>query len=168
MRNIANTTVISNFAAVGQLDLLQRIVKELHIPLEVYKEIQNGQVAGYTFYDDIEQFIAPFSSEGWLRLVTMNETELQLFASLPPGLDHGEAACLAIARNRRWGFLTDDRLARRQAEVWNLPFSGTMGLLLLAVQDKLLALDEGNQLLQQMIAVARYRAPHTDLRLFLP
>ncbi|NVM57175.1 MAG: hypothetical protein HWN51_03535 [Desulfobacterales bacterium] len=38
MRNIANTTVISNFAAVGQLDLLQRIVKELHIPLKVYKE----------------------------------------------------------------------------------------------------------------------------------
>jgi predicted nucleic acid-binding protein len=37
MRNIANTTVISNFAAVGQLDLLQRIVKELHIPLKVYK-----------------------------------------------------------------------------------------------------------------------------------
>jgi len=167
MRNVANTTVISNFAAVGRLDLLQRIVKELHIPLEVYKEIKNGQAAGYTFYDDIEQFIMPFSSEGWLRLVTMDETELQLFAPLLSVLDHGEAACLAIAQNRGWGFLTDDRLARRQARAWNLPLSGTMGLLLLAVQDKLVTLDEGNDLLRQMMVVARYRAPHTDLRLIL-
>ena len=45
MRNVANTTVISNFAAVNRLDLLQRIVKELHIPLEVYKEIKNGQAS---------------------------------------------------------------------------------------------------------------------------
>lgn len=168
MKNITNTTIISNFAATGRIDLLHQIVKELHIPLEVYKEIQNGQAAGYAFYENIEQFIIPFSPEGWLQLVTMDEIELQLFTSLPPSLHHGEAACLAIARNRGWGFLSDDRLARRQAEAWNLSLSGTMGLLLLAVQDKLLTLEKGNHLLRQMIVVARYRAPHPDLRLLLP
>jgi predicted nucleic acid-binding protein len=168
MKSIANTTVISNFATVGRLDLLRCIVKELYIPVEVYEEVKNGQAAGYTFYDGIEQLIVPFSSDGWLRLVSMNETELQLFASLPSGLQHGEVACLAIARNRGWGFLSDDRLARRQAEVWNLTLSGTMGLLLLAVEDRLISLSEGNALLRQMIADAKYRAPHTDLLFFLP
>jgi predicted nucleic acid-binding protein len=48
MKAIANTTVISNFAAVHRLDLLRDLLAELHISTDVYGEIQDGQSEGVT------------------------------------------------------------------------------------------------------------------------
>jgi len=122
MNQVVNATVISNFAAAQRLDLLQSTAGPLYLPIEVYQEIQEGQTAGYEFYAGIEQYISPFTLDGWLHLVALTEDELPLLASLPNRLHLGEAACLCIARQRNWGFLTDDRAARKQAEVWNIFF----------------------------------------------
>lgn len=46
---IANTTVISNFASVGRLDLLQALLGEVFISSGVYDEIQNGLQEGHDF-----------------------------------------------------------------------------------------------------------------------
>jgi predicted nucleic acid-binding protein len=167
VNRVVNCTVLSNFAAVGRLDLLCDTIGPLYLPTEVYDEILAGQMAGYTFYDGIEQHIHPFTPDGWLRLVTMTEEELQLFASLPARFHRGERACLCIARQRGWGVLTDDRAAREQARAWNLLLSGTLGVLLLAIQDGRLPVDEGDILLGRMIQKANYRSPVTDLKLLL-
>jgi predicted nucleic acid-binding protein len=82
-------------------------------------------------------------------------------------LHRGEAACLCLARQRGWDFLSDDRAARRQAEKWNIRVSGTLGILVAAVTDGRLLLTDANALLQTMIARANYRAPLTDLSLLL-
>jgi hypothetical protein len=66
-----NCTVLSNFAAVGRLDLLRDTIGPLCLPTEAYDEILAEQMAGYTFYDGIEQHIHPFTLDGWLRLVTI-------------------------------------------------------------------------------------------------
>lgn len=165
MNRLVNTTVLSNFAAVGRLDLLRDTVGPLYLPTEVYDEILSGQLAGYSFYDRFEQQVVPITPGGWLHLVSMTPDEWQLSVSLPAHLHRGEAACLCIARQRGWGFLTDDRAARRQARDWGIPLAGTIGVLLLAIQDGRLTLDEGNALLQQMIAQANYRSPTRDLGL---
>ena len=47
MSVIANTTVISNFASINQLDLLRRLFGALYISTEVYEEIRIGLVEGY-------------------------------------------------------------------------------------------------------------------------
>jgi predicted nucleic acid-binding protein len=47
MSVIANTTVISNFASVNQLDLLRWLFGALYISTEVYAEIQAGLEEGY-------------------------------------------------------------------------------------------------------------------------
>lgn len=167
MNKVVNCTVISNFAAVGRLDVLRDTAGPLYLPTEVYNEILDGQMAGYTFYDDIEQHIKPFTPDGWLHLVTMTEEELQLSATLPAHLHQGECACLCIARLRGWGLLSDDRAAREQAEAWNILPSGTLGVLLLAIQDGRLAIDEGNALLAEMIDRANYRSPTIDLNTLL-
>jgi hypothetical protein len=83
VNRVVNTTTISNFAAADRLDLLRDTAGPLHLPIQVYDEIIAGQIAGYAFYDGIEQHIAPFAPDGWLRLVAMTEDELSLFASLP-------------------------------------------------------------------------------------
>ena len=52
MAVITNTTLISNFASVGQLDLLPKLWAKLHFSDHVYDEIQAGLDQGYVFYSD--------------------------------------------------------------------------------------------------------------------
>ena len=87
--------------------------------------------------------------------------------SLPERLHAGENACLCIAHRRSWGILTDDRAARKQASAWGIPVSGTLGVLVTAIRDGHIPVDEANELLQQMIRKARYRSPVTDLNQLL-
>ena len=49
MSVIANTTVISNFASIGQLELLRQLYTKLHISTEVYVEVLDGIDEGYSF-----------------------------------------------------------------------------------------------------------------------
>jgi predicted nucleic acid-binding protein len=167
MSKVVNSTVLSNFAAANRLDILHDLTGMLYLPSEVYDEIVAGQLAGYAFYDDIEQHIAPLSQQGWLHLVSLAEAELHLMAALPDQLHRGEAACLCVARQRGWDFLSDDRAARRQAEKWNIPVSGTLGILVTAIQQSRLSPDAANAVLRTMIDRANYRTPVTDLRLLL-
>jgi predicted nucleic acid-binding protein len=167
MNSVVNSTVLSNFSAIGQLDLLHAVMGRLYLPIEIYDEIIAGQLAGYAFYDGIERHIVPLSATGWLELITLSAEELQLISSLPARLHRGEGACLCIARQRGWGFLTDDRAARQQAFEWGIPVSGTLGVLLLAVEDGRVTVDEGNALLRSMVQQARYHSPVTDLSVLL-
>lgn len=168
MNKVVNCTVISNFAATGRLELLRDTAAPLYLPTEVYHEILAGQLAGYAFYDDIPRHIVPFAADGWLHLISMTEAELSLTPMLPAHLHAGECACLCIARQRGWGFLSDDWAARQQARTWEIPLSGTLGVLLLAVQDDRLTLEAANAVLAAMIKQAHYRSPVTDLAELLP
>ncbi|CAG0931734.1 hypothetical protein TFLX_02253 [Thermoflexales bacterium] len=167
MKQVINSTVLSNFAAVARLDVLHDTTGQLYLPTDVYDEVIDGQLAGYAFYDGIEQHVSPLSEQGWLHLVTLTDDELRLMSDLPEQLHRGEAACLCIARQRGWGFLSDDRAARRQAEKWHIPTSGTIGVLVAAIRADRLALTEANKLLHSMIATANYRTPLTDLSLLV-
>jgi predicted nucleic acid-binding protein len=168
VNRVVNATVISNYAAVARLDILQTAAGPLYLPLEVYDELIDGRLAGYTFYNDLETCIEPYTTDGWLHLIGMTEDELRLSVTLPDSLHAGERACLSIARQRGWGLLTDDRAARQQARAWGIGLSGTLGVLLFAIQDQMLTLDQGNTLLGQMVVRAHYRSPVTDLSILLP
>jgi len=92
MSVISNTTVISNFASIDQLDVLRQLYGSLAISIEVYHEIQVGLEEGYRFYEGIEQVIHPFISDGWIHLISMtDEQELRYFHDLPSRLHRGEA-----------------------------------------------------------------------------
>ncbi len=167
MSKVINSTVLSNFAAVNRLDILRDATGTLYLPAEVYDEVLAGQLAGYAFYDGIEQHIAPLTHSGWLHLVSMTDDELLLLSELPEQLHRGEAACLCLARQRNWDFLSDDRAARRQAEKWKIAVSGTIGVLVAAIQGNQVSLADANALLQLMIVKAHYRTPLSDLGLLL-
>ena len=98
MHAISNTTVISNFCGVGQIELLHRCFKNLYLSMQVVEEIQSGLLQGYEFYEDIETHIFPFSDSGWLRLISLNtQDEFLTFRNLLSNLHIGEASCLSIA-----------------------------------------------------------------------
>ena len=165
MKAIFNTTVLSNFAAIDQLDVLRALFQHIYIPTAVYAEIQNGLEEGYTFFEGIESHISPFVTDGWIQLTTVAEKEeLRLLGTLPRRIHQGEAACLAIAHQRQWLFLTDDLAARKIAQAWHIPLSGTLGCLTLAVKQQLFTLPQANRFLTEMIAYG-YHSPVTDLSL---
>lgn len=119
---ITNTSTLSNFAAVGQLELLRSRFETLYISEQVFNEIQEGLTQGYDFYTNLKQQIFPFSDTGWLHLITMDTVdELMTFNRLLSKLHTGEASCLSIAHHRQWLFLSDDKAARQQARVMNVP-----------------------------------------------
>lgn len=162
MTVISNTTVLSNFARIGELGLLRQLFGELALPTEVYGEIQEAQAEGYSFFAGIEEQITPFEAAGWLKLVTMTDNELHQFGSMPSGLHGGERACLAIAGERTWLLLTDDRAARVEAKRRKIALSGSLGCLVLCVERKLVTLEQANSLLATMVTQGYY-APLTDL-----
>lgn len=163
MSVITNTTVLSNFAAISQIDLLRRLFTHLYLPTEVYEEINNGLQEGYQFYTGITDMIYPFNPDGWLRLASFaDDAELRELATLPTTLHAAESACLSIARHRNWLLLTDDQAARKIALQRSIALSGTIGCLVLAVERNICPLIEANTYLAQMIA-AGYRSPYNHL-----
>jgi len=163
MSVLSNTTVISNFASIGQLDVLRQLFGTLSISTEVYHEIEVGLEEGYRFYDGIDQLLRPFTSDGWMELISMtHEQELRYFHDLPARLHRGESSCLAIARHRSWLLLTDDRDARQEAMRQGIMVSGSIGCLVLAVDHGHCSLSQANSWLDQMIGLG-YHSPVTDL-----
>ena len=161
MSVISNTTVLSNFASIGQLDLLRRLYQVLHIPTEVYEEISAGLEEGYLFYQDVLPVIHPFSEAGWLHLTVMETDELRRFGELPCGFHKSEAACLAVAEHRHWTLLTDDGAARMEAARRRIRVSDSIGCLVLAVERRLATLEQANDWLSEMIRLD-YRSPITN------
>ena len=163
MSVITNTTVLANFAATDSLDNLRILFGEIFLSIEVYQEIQRGLEEGYSFYSGIEKILHPMREDGWLRLTSLStEREMLIFSSLPGQLHAGEASSLAIAQQRSWLFLTDDKAARRQAGERRVAVSGTLGCLVLGVERGLWTLDQANEQLGRIIA-AGFFSPLTDL-----
>jgi predicted nucleic acid-binding protein len=103
MSVITNTTTLSNFACIEQLDVLQQLYENINISVEVYGEIQQGLEEGYQFYAPLEKQIYPFEETGWVKLTNMiDEQEFRLLGELPKRLHLGEASSLAIAHHRDW------------------------------------------------------------------
>ena len=166
MNALSNTTVLSNFASIGQLGILQKLFSTLYIPSNVYQEIQMGLEEGYSFYEGIDEEVYPIVSGGWIHMITMRDEELKIFSEFLKSLHHGEASCLAISLNRKWLLLTDDLSARKKARQHGITISGSIGCLVLCVERNLCSLEEANHWLCKMMEQG-YRSPVTDIRPFL-
>jgi predicted nucleic acid-binding protein len=147
MNAIANNTVLSNLAFVDRLDLLEKIFEKVFLTPEVQYEIEKGITEKYFFQERTKQTI---KVNNWLLVTDFEQRELIFFNEIKSKVDIGEASCLAIARERGWIFLTDDKEARKIAVQFNIKLSGTVGVLVSAVDNKIISIDEANFLLQAM------------------
>jgi predicted nucleic acid-binding protein len=160
---IANTTILSNFASVGELELLHDLLGDIHISVDIYAEIQDGLAEGSTFYQNIDRYIYPFSETGWLRLTSVqHDAELLLLGQLTSSLHRGEASSIAIAAHRGFAFLTDDAKAQSSARSLGISISGTLGILIRSVTAGLLESVDADSLLGKMIQ-AGYHSPYSTI-----
>ncbi len=153
---IADTTVISNFAYANRLDLL-RDIGNTCTTVEVMNELQVAKRREVLHIDFSDLFI---------EILRMDKDELDTFTRLSSKFGRGEASCLAIALHRKASILTDDLDARRFAQQGSISVSGTIGILVKAIDRGQLSREHGNHLLHLMIAKGFY-SPVESLDQFL-
>jgi predicted nucleic acid-binding protein len=165
---IFDTTVLSNFASAGRVDLLEKRYRgSAFTTMEVTEELRKGVKAGYLFLEYVLKQIEADDPEGWLRiLIPDSVAERRLRSEFDQILDPGEASCLALAISRVVIFVTDDLAARRLAEERGVSLSGTLGILIALVRDKAFSLKDANAMLAEMIQ-RHYRAPVDHLDEFI-
>jgi predicted nucleic acid-binding protein len=98
----------------------------------------------------------------WIYITNIRDAEIFLYQKLLISLGKGEASSIAIAKERNWGFLTDDRKARRIAQEQRVKFSGTLGILKSAVIRQVLTAAEADKLLSEMINRGYY-SPYASI-----
>jgi len=149
---ILDTTVLSNFAHIKQVDLLAGVLPDVRTTTQVMDELLQGEAVKRL----------PSSNWQWLTVVSLTLDEEHHFERIRQVLGDGEAACLAVVSSRNGVFFSDDRDARRYARRLGVPISGTLGVLALLVSNQQVNLTEADKLLQAMIQ-AGYRSPINSL-----
>ena len=157
---IFDTTVLSNLAVVGRMELLEKRYRQVALTtIEVSDELRRGLQAGYGYLENALAQIETIRPGGWLRIATPESVaEHQLRVEFDLLLDPGEASCLALAISRGLILVTDDLAARDLAQERDVRLTGTLGILLALVRDDMLSLEEANTILAEMIE-RRYRSP---------
>ena len=127
---VSDTTPISELAKIDRLTLLREVYQRVIIPQEVYDEVMAGPLV----------VVAATQSANWIEVHGVSDSTklLVLHASTQLGL--GECAALIIAEELRADrVLIDDRAGRREATARGLPVTGTIGTLLVAKQQGIIA-----------------------------
>ena len=150
---LLDNTVLSNFSAVQQPGLAIEACPGRACTTE-------ATLAEYLAATEGERF----AENAWrdLPIIDLTDREKQVAEAFPASLGAGERTCLAVAVARRSIFASDDLRARRVAERHGAKTAGTVGLLVMAIEARLVSLDQAEALLIAMIA-AGYRSPVENL-----
>ena len=152
---VVDTTVLSNLARANRTNLLEKIHGQIIVPSQVHEEILKGIAAGYDFLEEADKIV----ETDWAKLAVLeNERERTLFRNLLDIVGYGEAAGIAIAKERNLVFFSDDHKARQVAQDQGVKISGTLGMLELLVEEGNLSIGEADGILSKMIQ-GGYRSP---------
>lgn len=113
---VVDSTCLIGLEQIGRLDLLPNLFEPICAPPEVQRE-------------------SGFSSE-WLRIETPANPDF--ISALKVMVDDGEAEAIALAVERNWKIVLDDRRARDLAQRLGLKIIGTVGILVRAKRSGLL------------------------------
>ena len=126
---ISNTSPLTNLAAIGQFNLLQRLFNQIEIPEGVWSELN---VYGKRWPGSLEVETAV-----WITRHVVQDHSL--VSALTSDLDQGEAESIALAIELKANLiLLDEKEARRTARRLGLTVMGVVGVLLLAHARKMI------------------------------
>jgi predicted nucleic acid-binding protein len=149
---LLDNTVLSNFARIDRYKLVMDLWPSCATTFEAWQEFQVGVIIGKL----------PKNVWKGLTLIELTADEHEISNGLSNFLGLGERACIAAAKHRNGLFVTDDRKARQVALELGIKITGTLGILVVAVERQKIALEEANQLLAAMIENG-YRSPVDEL-----
>jgi predicted nucleic acid-binding protein len=131
MRWVSNTSVISNLAVIGELELLRAECGRVSIPAQVKAELMRlTHAKGKRTVEDS-------MNEGWLEVIGVDATE---YETITEWLHEGESAAIALAlRLGADRLLIDEAAGREEAESLGIRCIGLLGILLQAKRNGRLA-----------------------------
>ena len=146
---VSDTSPITNLAAIGQLDLLQRLYTCIIIPIAVYNEMVT---VGKPVPGAIEVQTLPWIQTQVVadrqRVITIQESQ--------ENIDLGEAEAIALALELKADLLLmDERRGRVVATNYGLQVTGLLGVLVQAKQKNLI--QRIKPVLDQLIEQADFR-----------
>jgi len=121
---LVDNNILSALAKINKLDYLKAISGRVCTTSSVIAELNKAHALGYSFVGKINR-IKEYRG-GWLKIVSPTIKEISKAESITDkSLSYTDAECIAIAKNRNFIFLTDDRYAAKIAlkenvRVWDL------------------------------------------------
>lgn len=138
---VSNSTPLIYLAKIGKLDLLKSLFGEVLIPKEVYTEVvKKGKSLGRKDAYVVEAAV----TQGWIKVVAVDPI------AMPIALYRGEEEALAKHLHLET-VLIDEVSARSAACLLKLTPRGTIFVLLLALKEQKISLDEFMQALNDLI-----------------
>ena len=145
---ISDTSVITNLAAIQQLQLLKQLYNQVIIPEAVYREL--------TDIDPPAPGTLEVQSLSWLEVRQVNDfsavEQLQNNARLDPGESEAIALTLDLGADL---LLIDERRGRAEANRLGVRITGLLGILVEAKQQNLIVVVK--PLLDALIETSEFR-----------
>jgi predicted nucleic acid-binding protein len=141
---VSNASPLIYLSVVGNLHLLKNLFGNVIIPTEVFREVCGARDTP----DSV--VISSAVDDGWIHTESAVIGDADLLAE-SSGIDIGEAAAILLAREKGALLLIDDKMGRSAAEILGVKCLGTVGVLLQALSNSILNLDEFVAILERMI-----------------
>lgn len=152
---VLDTTVPSNFAFTDRMDQLTALPRVCTVP-EVRRELRNG-IDSYPYLQRALDLLGDT-----IPVVALDDRVVELIPELEYRLDPGEAQALAVASVHGGTLVSDDGAAREYARSRDVSVTGSIGVLVTAVEDGRIADSEADRWLKQWIDETEYRAPSRE------
>lgn len=124
---VLDTTVCSNFARTDAIDVLVTVLESPVVVSAVREEVEHGHALGQDYLSSVVRAF----DEG-LPVADPPATSRDI--QVDERLDAGEAESLRCALERNGTLATDDLAARRTADDLSVPVTGSVGILVFAVE----------------------------------
>ncbi len=151
---VSDTSPLVCLLHLNKLYLLKVLFQEVLIPPSVFKELETFKITDIKFLID-----NPF-------IKIKNPKETNIVIQLLQQLDPGEAEAIVLSIEEKPDFLIiDEATGREIALLYQLPIKGTLGILLLAKEKKLVS--EIKPLINQLQQQLNFRISPSLLQLVL-
>ena len=154
--SVLDTTVLSNFASVDQVDVLAALSGICTVPV-VREELEAG-VADHPYLNPAVDAV-----DECIPVATISETVANREAIIRGHLDPGEAQAFALADVHDGRLLTDDGDARSFSKEQGVTVVGSVGVLLAAIDGGRIDEPTANEWLTTWIDDFGYYVPYRDI-----
>lgn len=141
---VTNATVLIFLAKIGKLEFLN-IFSSLYTTSAIHSEVLGAKDTPEKERKDLEEYFQR-------RIQIENPSKI-----LSLDLDAGETTALSLCTEKKiLFFLSDDKKARKQAEILGVSCLGTLGILLFHVQQKKITKQQAKEFLHLLLSHSFY------------
>lgn len=152
---VSDTTPLISLMKIGRLVLVEQLFGEVQIPDAVYTEL----ITNTQFLEEARQI----QNSSFIKRVVMVDSKSVDLLRRATGLDKGESEAIILSDTCHADLLLMDEMKGRQvAEQMGLHLMGTVGMLRVAYEEKLLSYED----IIECIEILKANSRHISDRLF--